>query len=1301
MPVSAYVVSIAAIISLALIPVTPLSAGAAGVLATDIVVSAHQSTASSSVVSPAFSTSQSGELLVAFVTADGPSTNGGQQFSSVTGGGLTWRLRMRTNAQFGTAEIWQAVTGGILTNAAVTAVHVGSYSASITVAAFTGADTTADGASASASATTGAPSATLTTTRGGSWTWGVGNDWDSAVARTVGSGQTTVDEFLASSGDTFWTQRQVTAGSAAPPSSVTINDAAPNNDRWNLSLIEILPAGQADTTPPVISAISSGTPATASATVTWATDEPSTSQVEYGTTVAYGSSTSLNTTLTSSHSQPIAGLGSNTTYHYRVKSVDASHNLATSTDATFTTATAVQDTTPPTVSISAPAASANVSGIIAVTAAATDNQGVAGVQFLLDGTNLSPEDTAAPFSVQWDTSSATGGSHTLGAVARDAAGNTATASIITVTVSNSATDPSAVGSWGGVQAWPEVSIHAALTNTGKILTWQGDFSQNGQQFLLDPVTGGYVQVPNAAVDLFCAGQAVLADGRILVIGGTATSGGLGLREVNAFVPGTGAWQVLGSMNHPRWYPTATTLGDGRVLVTSGANNSATDIVPIPEVYDAQHNSWSDLSAAARTIPYYPFMYQLPDGRILQAGASEEGTSTVALDLSTQQWNTIDGRVIDGATITNYAPGKFLKAGSASDGGFSGVSANTAFTLDLNLPNPSWQPTEAMHYPRSFANLTTLPDGTVLVTGGGTDRTGHDETKAVKPAEIWNPLTGTWAIVAALTAPRLYHSVALLLPDGRVWVSGSGGDAGVPDEKNYQIYSPAYLFRGARPVITVAPTTVQYNTSASIKTPDAASIQSVSLIRTGSVTHSFDQNTRALSLSFTQAAGGLDVQMPANGNTAPPGYYMLSIVNGDGVPSVASIVRFPASFEDSVAPTAPASLSAVGAVGRADLSWTASTDNVGVAKYDIYRSSTSGFTPSSGNQVGQSSGPTTTFSDTGVAVGTYFYRVKAEDAASNLSLPSNEVSAIVQVDTTAPTAPTNLTAVAGSGRISLAWSGSSDNVGVSRYNITRNGTPVGTATGTSWVDGNVVSGTTYTYTVTAQDASGNISGPSNGALVTAIVGARMITVDKLVTVHRGTSSDTISATGLTTTGSNQLILAFVSSDGPSDVGTASISSLSGGGLVWTLRKRANAQPGTAEIWQAVAPGPLTNATITARQSSGSWQSAMTVVAFTNADTTLGTVVGVSASFGAPTASLTTTRAGSWVWGVGTDWSTAVSRSVGANQSLVDQYLPPAGDTYWVQRQITSTATSGTAVMVNDTSPTTDSWDLAIVEILAAP
>ncbi|SDP83890.1 Putative Ig domain-containing protein [Arthrobacter sp. ok909] len=339
------------------------------------------------------------------------------------------------------------------------------------------------------------------------------------------------------------------------------------------------------------------------------------------------------------------------------------------------------------------------------------------------------------------------------------------------------------------------------------------------------------------------------------------------------------------------------------------------------------------------------------------------------------------------------------------------------------------------------------------------------------------------------------------------------------------------------------------------------------------------------------------------------------------------------------------------------------------------------------------------SGTPTAAGPATFTVTATNGVSPDAVTPS-ITITVNPDTTAPTAPTNLSAVAGTGQISLAWSASTDNVGVTRYNISRNGAAIGTAAGTSFVDGSVVAGTTYSYTVTAQDAAGNVSAPSNTATATA-TGVRTITVDKLVTAHQGTSAATVSAAGLTTTGSNQLILAFISSDGPSGGGTESIRSVSGGGLTWTLRRRANAQAGTAEIWQAVSHAPLTNATITATQNSGSWQSAMTVVAFNNADTTNGATAGASAASGAPSASLTTTGAGSWVWGVGTDWDAARARTVGPAQTLVDQYFPPAGDTYWVQRQTGLTATSGTVVAINDTAPTTDRWNLAVIEIRAAP
>jgi hypothetical protein len=208
-------------------------------ISVDRLVTTHQKSAGATIASPAFSTTGNSELLLAFLGSDGPASSK-QTFSSVTGGGLTWRLRQRTNTQAGTSEIWQAVATGPLANITVTAKRgSGSYGGVITVVAFLGASTTVDGTTAGASAAKGAPTAMLTTTSSGSWVWGIGNDWDQAISRTVGVSQTKVDEFLASTGDTFWTQRQ-TNSTPTSGTAVTITDTAPTSDRWNLSLIEIV-----------------------------------------------------------------------------------------------------------------------------------------------------------------------------------------------------------------------------------------------------------------------------------------------------------------------------------------------------------------------------------------------------------------------------------------------------------------------------------------------------------------------------------------------------------------------------------------------------------------------------------------------------------------------------------------------------------------------------------------------------------------------------------------------------------------------------------------------------------------------------------------------------------------------------------------------------------------------------------------------------------------------------------------------------------------------------------------------------
>src|SRR5206468_5206881 len=273
---------------------------------------------------------------------------------------------------------------------------------------------------------------------------------------------------------------------------------------------------------------------------------------------------------------------------------------------------------------------------------------------------------------------------------------------------------------------------------------------------------------------------------------------------------------------------------------------------------------------------------------------------------------------------------------------AGNAAAPASVLDATQPSPAWRQVASMAYPRAFHNTTLLPDGSVLVTGGGTRLDGYDVTKAVKSAELWSPTSETWQTLASASIPRLYHSTALLLPDGRVLTAGSGNDGPAVDQTQAEIFSPPYLFKGARPVVSGAPDLIQYGATFSVSTPDAASIASVSLMRPGATTHAFDEDQRFLSLGFTAGAGSLTIQAPANANLAPPGYYMLFLVSSAGVPSVAAFVHFAAPGVDTVPPTPPSGLTGQGGIGSATLSWNASTDNTGVALYNLHRSTTSGF-----------------------------------------------------------------------------------------------------------------------------------------------------------------------------------------------------------------------------------------------------------------------------------------------------------------------------------------------------------------------
>jgi PKD repeat protein len=347
------------------------------------------------------------------------------------------------------------------------------------------------------------------------------------------------------------------------------------------------------------------------------------------------------------------------------------------------------------------------------------------------------------------------------------------------------------------------------------------------------------------------------------------------------------------MRRGRWYPTNTTLANGDVLIIGGRDEMR-EWVREPEVWTP--GGLRELGNAGRGLPYYPRTFLAPDGRIFYAG---EQLGSKYLDPSgAGRWSAGPRQLYPtnrnyGAAVM-YDEGKILYVGGAR-------TTNTAETIDLNSAAPMWEWTGSMAFPRRHLNATLLPTGEVLVTGG-TSGTGFNDYRAgVHAAEIWNPGTGTWRTLASNTVDRAYHSTSLLLPDGRVLHAGSGNAVGAPDEENAELFSPPYLFRGDRPAITDVPSSVGYGTSFSVSTPDADDIRKVSLIRLGSTTHAFDMNQRFQWLSFTRDAGSLTVSAPASHNRAPPGHYLIFILNSNDVPSRGRIIRIGGSSEPEPPP----------------------------------------------------------------------------------------------------------------------------------------------------------------------------------------------------------------------------------------------------------------------------------------------------------------------------------------------------------------------------------------------------------------
>lgn len=515
-----------------------------------------------------------------------------------------------------------------------------------------------------------------------------------------------------------------------------------------------------------------------------------------------------------------------------------------------------------------------------------------------------------------------------------------------------ASTPTHSGAWVVRPESAEVlAVHAALLHTGKVVYFSGsEHDESTQNFdhsrLWDPVTGAVTTIPSPAHDLFCCGHAFLADGRLLVAGGTqaydvhgdaedpfahaAHRHYRGVRDVTLFNPtarpGTSPWEPATPMRFERgtnrgggrWYPTLLTLSDGRVLAMSGH----------PERSDSRHNNtslevfdptagprgeWLDAGEKTNAPGAYPRLHLLPNGEVFCATPM-------------------------GRRVERWSPtGRFwTRVAEAPGAGYGGgiewssvllplkppdyrarvllVGKSTARLLDLGERGAAtgidWQNAGKRNLPavagrhganpvRQHCVAVLLPDGRVLVVGGTVS--GRD-VHAVLAAELYDPETDTWTTMASAAVPRVYHSVALLLPDGRVLAAGSNhdgdrnrrGDRGTPRDKRelrLELFLPHYLFVGPRPVIAAAPGEIAPATTFALVTPDANAIGAVALLRCGSVTHAFDADQRYVGLAFEwRSSTQIAAAAPPDNHVAPPGYYLLFIIDRNGVPSVGRFVR---------------------------------------------------------------------------------------------------------------------------------------------------------------------------------------------------------------------------------------------------------------------------------------------------------------------------------------------------------------------------------------------------------------------------
>lgn len=460
------------------------------------------------------------------------------------------------------------------------------------------------------------------------------------------------------------------------------------------------------------------------------------------------------------------------------------------------------------------------------------------------------------------------------------------------------------GSWGPVLEWPHIPVTAANLPDGRVLTFSSNrrnkfTGSNGKEYTYaatwNPETGNFVERDHPSHDMFCAHLAMLEDGRIIINGGTNR-----VTTTSIFDYKTNQWSPAAPMSRGRWYPTSLAMPDGSVFTSLGTGGGQ-----YPELWTEQ-DGWKVLTGASMQDPvlsynsyyerdWWPLIHVDPKGKILHSGPTPKMHSidTKGLGSIKEVGPEIHDWYPKHGTTVMYDEGKLLVAGGAISG-INQNSTNKAMLIDINGSSPVVTSIDSMKYARKFHNGVILPNGEILVMGGNTTGLKFSDQGTILPSEIWNPESKKWRTVDSISVPRNYHSIALLLTDGRVLSGGGGLCACAADHSNAQVYTPAYLYDdngepAARPIITDAPDSIKHGQTLTLNSDQE--IQKFTLIKMSSTTHAVNTDLRFLKVPFSSDNNGqYKLTLQANKNILTPGYWMLFALNSKGVPSEAKIIQ---------------------------------------------------------------------------------------------------------------------------------------------------------------------------------------------------------------------------------------------------------------------------------------------------------------------------------------------------------------------------------------------------------------------------